>query len=228
MLVLENLTKTYRTPAGQVRALDEVSLEIGKGEFVAVCGPSGSGKTTLLMMIAAMLRPTSGAVRFEERAIYEMTGPARAQFRAKNIGFVFQMFHLVPYLNILENVLLAAAVVHRRDGKAQARSLLERLGLQQRLGHRPSELSAGEKQRTAIARALLNQPKLILADEPTGNLDPENARCVLRHLQDFQKEGGTVIVATHGPAAQEFATRTIHLRDGRLADLRDSAPLPGS
>jgi ABC-type lipoprotein export system ATPase subunit len=217
MLSLQDLTKTYRTWAGEVKALEGVSLDIDKGEFVAVCGPSGSGKTTLLMMIAAMLRPSGGTVRFEERDVYEMTGPARARFRAETIGFVFQMFHLVPYLNVLENVLLAAAVVRRRNGRIQAEELLQRLGLQHRLGHRPSELSAGEKQRTAIARALLNQPKLILADEPTGNLDPENARCVLRHLQDFQKDGGTVIMATHGPAAQEFATRTVNLREGRLA-----------
>ncbi len=218
MLILQNLTKTYRTRAGEVKALDGVSLQIDKGEFVAVCGPSGSGKTTLLMMMAAMSRPSGGTVRFDDRDLYEMTGPARARFRAEKIGFVFQMFHLVPYLNVLENVLLAAAVVRKRDGEAQAEELLQRLGLQHRLGHRPSELSAGEKQRTAIARALLNQPKLILADEPTGNLDPENARCVLRHLQDFQKEGGTVIVATHGPAAREFATRTVNLRGGQLAN----------
>jgi ABC-type lipoprotein export system ATPase subunit len=217
MLILQDLAKMYRTRAREVKALDGVSLRIDQGEFVAVCGSSGSGKTTLLMMMAAMLRPSAGTVRFEERDIYALSVPARARFRAEKIGFVFQMFHLVPYLNVLENVLLAAAVVRRGEGKAQAEELLQRLGLQQRLGHRPSELSAGEKQRTAIARALLNQPKLILADEPTGNLDPENARCVLRHLQDFQKAGGTVIVATHGPAAQEFATRTIKLREGRLA-----------
>ena len=217
MLILRDLTKTYRTRAGEVKALDGVSLRIDKGEFVAVCGPSGSGKTTLLMMIAAMLRPSQGTVRFNGRDVYEMTGPARAKFRAKNIGFVFQMFHLVPYLNVVENVLLAAGAVHGRDGKTRAEELLQRLGLQHRIGHRPSELSAGEKQRTAIARALLNQPKLILADEPTGNLDLENARCVLEHLQSFQRDGGTVIVATHGPAAKEFATRTIDLQDGQLA-----------
>jgi ABC-type lipoprotein export system ATPase subunit len=217
MLSLQNLTKTYRTWAGEVKALDGVSLDIDKGEFVAVCGPSGSGKTTLLMMIAAMLRPSGGTVRFEQRDVYEMTGPARARFRAETIGFVFQMFHLVPYLNVLENTLLAAGAVRRNGQKTRAKTLLQRLGLEHRLAHRPSELSAGEKQRTAIARALLNQPKLILADEPTGNLDPENARCVLRHLQDFQKDGGTVIMATHGPAAQEFATRTVNLREGRLA-----------
>jgi putative ABC transport system ATP-binding protein len=216
MLILQDLAKTYRTRAGEVKALDGVSLRIDPGEFIAVCGPSGSGKTTLLMMIAAMLRPSRGAVRFEDRDIYQMTGSARARFRARNIGFVFQMFHLVPYLNVLENVLVAWAVAHCGDAKARAEELLQRLGLGHRIGHRPSELSAGEKQRTAIARALLNRPKLILADEPTGNLDPQNAQGVLQHLQRFQKEGGTVIVATHGLAAQGCATRTINLREGRL------------
>ncbi len=216
MLVLQDLTKTYRTRSGEVKALEGVSLRIEKGEFVAVCGPSGSGKTTLLLMVAAMLRPSRGTVRLDDRDPYEMTVPQRARFRAENIGFVFQMFHLVPYLDVTENVLLAAGVLRGGDGKTRAAELLGRLGLSHRIGHRPSELSAGEKQRTAIARALLNRPRLILADEPTGNLDTENARSVLQHLQSFQKDGGTVILATHGSAAQEFATRTIHLRDGRL------------
>jgi ABC-type lipoprotein export system ATPase subunit len=215
MLAIENLSKTYRARAGEVKALDEVSLGIEKGEFIVVCGPSGSGKTTLLMTIAAMLRPSHGVVRYNGQDIYQMPSADRARFRAVNIGFVFQMFHLVPYLNVLENVLLAGG---RRRGEdlTRAEELLQRLGLQPRLGHRPAELSAGEKQRTALARALLNRPRLILADEPTGNLDPENARSVLTHLREFQRDGGTVLVATHGPAASEFATRTIHLRDGTI------------
>lgn len=215
MLVLENLGKTYRTGARKVRAVAGIGLQIDSGEFVVVCGPSGSGKTTLLLMMAAMLRPSRGSVRFDDKDVYRMTSPDRARFRAQNIGFVFQMFHLVPYLNVLENVLVAGRAVGKTDG-ARARELLERLGLQHRLRHRPCELSTGEKQRAAIARALLNRPRLILADEPTGNLDPENAACVLTHLRDFQRAGGTVIVATHGPAAGEFATRTIHLRDGAI------------
>jgi len=215
VLTLQDLTKTYRTRTGQVKALEGVTLEIDKGEFVVVCGPSGSGKTTLLMMVAAMLRPSRGAVRFDGRNVYEMAVPDRARFRADNIGFVFQMFHLVPYLNVRENILVAGGAIGKID-KGRAEELLQQLGLQHRASHRPAELSAGEKQRTAIARALLNRPKLILADEPTGNLDPENARSVLKYLQDFQHAGGTVIVATHGPAAQEFATRTIYLRDGTL------------
>ncbi len=216
MLILQDLTKTYRTRAGEVKALDGVSLQIDTGEFIAVCGPSGSGKTTLLMMVAAMLHPSRGVVRFDDRDLYEMSVPQRARFRARNIGFVFQMFHLVPYLNVLENVLIAAGALGAGAGKARATELLQRLGLAHRVGHRPAELSAGEKQRTAIARALLNHPRLILADEPTGNLDTENARSVLQHLQGFQKEGGTVLMATHGSAAQEFATRTIRLCEGRL------------
>jgi ABC-type lipoprotein export system ATPase subunit len=155
-------------------------------------------------------------VCFEDRDVYQMTGSARAKFRARNIGFVFQMFHLVPYLSVLDNVLVAGAVAHGGDAKMRAQELLQQLGLGHRIGHRPSELSAGERQRTAIARALLNRPKLILADEPTGNLDPQNAEGVLQHLQSFQKAGGTVIVATHGLAAQGCATRTINLREGRL------------
>ncbi len=215
MLVLDNLSKTYRTGNGTVKALAGVSLRIDKGEFVAVCGPSGSGKTTLLMMIAAMLRPSEGTVRLDDQDVYGMTAPQRARFRAQNIGFVFQMFHLVPYLNVLENVLVAGGAIGKRDG-ARAQELVQQLGLQHRLHHRPGELSAGEKQRTAMARALLNRPRLILADEPTGNLDPENAQSVLAHLRDFQRDGGTVLVATHGPAAREFATRTIFLRDGAV------------
>jgi len=217
MLVLENLSKTYRTRIHRVKALDGVNLQIDKGEFVVVCGPSGSGKTTLLLMIAAMLHPSRGSVRFDDKDIYKMSGPDRAQFRANNIGFVFQMFHLVPYLNVLENVLVAGGAIGKTD-RTRAKELLQQLGLEPRIRHRPSELSAGEKQRAAIARALLNRPKLILADEPTGNLDPENANSVLKHLHEFQQAGGTVIVATHGPAAGEFATRTIHLRDGTLAN----------
>jgi putative ABC transport system ATP-binding protein len=217
MLVLENLGKTYWTRASKVKALDGVSLRIDTGEFIAVCGPSGSGKTTLLMMIAAMLHPSRGSVRFDGKDIYRMTGPDRAQFRANNLGFVFQMFHLVPYLSVLENVLAAGGAIGKYDG-TRAKELLQQLGLQHRIRHRPSELSAGEKQRAAIARALLNRPKLILADEPTGNLDPENAGSVLKHLREFQQAGGTVIVATHGPAAKEFATRTIHLRDGVIVN----------
>jgi len=216
VIVLDDVTKAYRTRAGQVKALDRIALQIPAGEFVAVRGPSGSGKTTLLMVIAGMLKPSGGTVAVGQQDIYILSQQDRARFRAKNIGFVFQMFHLVPYLNISENIKLAARLEGEIDRADEVPRLLDQLGLAGRATHKPAELSAGEKQRTAIARALLNRPKIILADEPTGNLDPENAGMVMKHLADFQRGGGTVLVATHGGATNEVATRVISLRDGRL------------
>ncbi len=216
MVYLENVIKTYRTHKGDVKALDEINLQIKKGEFVVIRGPSGSGKTTLLMTIGGMLRPTSGSVSVEQENLYAMSIRQRAKFRAQNIGFVFQMFYLVPYLSVTENVVLAAGAIDSKKRYAQADELIKRFGLTDRNYHKPSELSAGEQQRTAIARALLNRPRLILADEPTGNLDPDNAATVLRFIADFHRDGGTVILATHGPAAQQFADRIIHLQSGRV------------
>jgi len=170
------------------------------------------------MTIGGMLRPTSGTVSIEQRNLYAQSSGARAKFRAENIGFVFQMFHLVPYLDAVENVVLAASAIGNKKKYAQADELIEKFGLEGRSHHKPSELSAGEQQRTAIARALLNRPKIILADEPTGNLDPDNASAVLGYMADFHRQGGTVILATHGPAAQQFADRIIHLCDGSIDD----------
>ncbi|MHC4461033.1 MAG: ABC transporter ATP-binding protein [Planctomycetota bacterium] len=215
MLVLENVVKNYQGRQGDVKALSDINLRIEKGEFVVICGPSGSGKTTLLMTIAAMLRPTSGSVRVEQNEIHTMSIRDRAKFRAENIGFVFQMFHLVPYLNIIENVVLAGGVADEKRGTVEANELLKQLGLAERAFHKPSELSAGEKQRTAVARALFNRPKIILADEPTGNLDPDNTASVLGFLSDFHHSGGTVILATHGTEAEQFADRVIHLQNGQ-------------
>jgi len=218
MICLENVVTTYRTRRGNVKALNDVNLRIEKGEFVVICGPSGCGKTTLLMTIAAMLHPTSGTVSVEQNNLYAMSVQARAKFRAENIGFVFQMFHLVPYLNILENVLLAGGIVADNNKNAKALELIEQFGLSGRNHHKPAELSAGEKQRTAIARALLNNPKIILADEPTGNLDTDNATSVLGHLSEFHKAGGTVILATHGAETERFADRIINLHNGKVAN----------
>jgi len=216
MVSLETVVKAYRTRKGDVKALDGIDLHIEKGEFVVIRGPSGSGKTTLLMTVAGMLHPTGGTVSVGGRNLYAMSMRARAKFRAENIGFVFQMFHLVPYLNVAENVVLAGGVVANGNSNVQARELIEKLGLAGRIHHKPSELSAGERQRTAIARALLNRPKIILADEPTGNLDPDNAAVVLGYIDEFHRQGGTVVVATHGPAAKEFADRTVYLRNGGI------------
>jgi ABC-type lipoprotein export system ATPase subunit len=168
------------------------------------------------MTIGAMLRPSAGTVSVDGHDFGGMSARERAQFRARTIGFIFQMFHLVPYLNVAENVALAAAAAGNDGAGARASQLLERLGIGGRASHKPSELSAGERQRTAIARALLNSPKILLADEPTSNLDRENTLAVLSHLSDFHKSGGTVIMATDEREAQTLANRVISLRDGRV------------
>ena len=216
MVVLENVEKIYKTRVCLVRSLRDISLHIEKGRFIALCGPSGSGKTTLLMIIAAMLRPTGGTVCVEQNDLYRMSIADRARFRARNVGFIFQMFHLIPYLNVIENVTLSGGVVGGIRNTAYARDLLRQLGLESRVFHKPAQLSAGEKQRVAIARAMFNRPKIILADEPTGNLDPDNANSVIRYLSEFHRSGGTVILATHQLQAEKFAERVIYLRDGSI------------
>ena len=217
MVILEKVSRIYRKRSEEVNALDNVSVTIERGQFVVLRGPSGSGKTTLLMAVAGMQHPTAGKVIVSDENLYQMSSRSRAKFRANNIGFIFQMFHLVPYLNVLENVLLAGGAVQNNNGADRGREILDELGLSGRIHHRPAELSAGEKQRVAIARAMFNEPSIILADEPTGNLDPDNAAVVLGHLSDFHKKGGTVIVVTHGADADQYAERTISLADGKIA-----------
>ena len=216
MIRVDKVSKFYRTKHGDVKALDNVNLVIEKGEFFVVRGPSGSGKTTLLLSIGGMLRPTEGQITVNNSDIFAMSKRERAVFRADNIGFVFQLFHLVPYLNIIENVLLPTGVGRSRYDQEDVKGLLNRLNLTERMHHRPSELSAGEKQRTAIARAILKHPQIILADEPTGNLDPENSEEIIGYLAEFHSSGGTVIVVTHGKAVDQYADRIIHLEKGRI------------
>ena len=215
MIRCDDVTKTFRKNGAEVVSLDRFTAEIAAGEFVAVRGPSGSGKTTLLLTLGGMQRPSSGFVQFSGRDLYALSPADRAGLRSTEIGFVFQMFHLVPYLDLMGNMLLASLgnpgpLVRQRAGE-----LLDRLGLAERVNHRPGELSAGERQRLAVARALLNHPKLILADEPTGNLDPENAAEVIRHLAEFHKAGGTVVLVTHGTTADPHADRFLSLKHGR-------------
>jgi ABC-type lipoprotein export system ATPase subunit len=216
MVRLERASKVYRTRHGSVKALDEVNLQFEEGEFAVVRGPSGSGKTTLLLTLGGMLRPTKGQVFINDSDIYTLSERERSAFRAENIGFVFQLFHLVPYLNVIDNVLLPAGVGRSRYSQEDAKDLLNRLHLTERIYHKPAELSAGEKQRTAVARALLKRPRIILADEPTGNLDPENAEKIIRHLAEYNNKGRTVIVVTHGKAADRYASRIVHLKKGCL------------
>ncbi len=218
MIRLENVTKTYATKNGDVHALGGIDLQVQPEEFLVVRGPSGSGKTTLLMAIGSMLRPSQGKVIIRDTDIYSLSSKERASFRAQNIGFVFQMFHLVPYLSVIENVLLAGGVAGGHSSRDEARAILDRLGLTHRETHTPAALSAGERQRTALARALLNKPQIILADEPTGNLDPDNAQEVIRHLDEFRRQGGAVIVVTHGSMADSVASRTVLLDNGKISN----------
>jgi len=217
MIVLDKVSKVYRKPDGDVRALDDMSLSVAAGEFITVRGPSGSGKSTLLLAVGGMIRPTQGRVVVDGQDLYAVSSAQRARLRAEKIGFVFQMFHLVPYLDTLENVLvpnLAGARVASQD----AAELLGHLQLAERLHHRPSELSTGERQRVALARALIKRPEIVLADEPTGNLDPDNARQVMSYLAEFHRGGGTVLVVTHDPLADEYAQRTVLLDRGKLRE----------
>jgi len=214
LVQLENVSKIYLDKRGEVRALDGVTFSVERGEFVVAQGPSGSGKSTLLLTVGGMVHPTKGQVVVDGKDLYAMNGSDRAKFRAENVGFVFQMFHLVPYLTVIENVLLPSG--GETAARTEAEGLLERLSMSSRLRHKPAELSAGERQRTAIARALLNRPKMLLADEPTGNLDPENSAAVMGYLSEFHRDGGTVIVVSHESAAADYAQRVVQLRDGRV------------
>jgi len=218
LLELTHVRKVYTDGGRTVRALDDVSMQVAAGEFVTVTGPSGSGKTTLLLIAGALLRPDGGAVTLAGIEPYDLTPEQRTRFRAENIGFVFQQFHLVPYLSVRENV-LSPVLAWWRDGvHDRADALLERFGLASRRDHRPGELSTGERQRTALARALLHRPKVLLADEPTGNLDAANAALVVAALRDCAREGIAVLHVTHHPELTAPFGRVLRLADGRLVD----------
>lgn len=217
MIQLEKVSKTFVVLSRQIQALKDVDLNIGKREFCIVRGPSGSGKTTLLMGIGGMQHPSSGSVTIKGQDIYSLDNPERTRFRASNIGFVFQTFYLIPYLNVLENVMLSAGLEKDGSGQHKAEELIDQLGMAGRILHKPSELSAGECQRVALARALIHQPEIILADEPTGNLDPDNSSEVINILEDYHQGGGTVILATHGKDADQYADRIFSLNKGEIS-----------
>ena len=199
-----------------VVALDGVSLRVQAGEWVAVMGPSGSGKTTLLNILGCLDSPTSGQVLIAGTDVSRLSHSERTRFRAEQVGFIFQQFHLIPYLSALENVLMAQ-FFHSMTDEGQARQALERVGIGDRLQHLPSELSGGEQQRVAIARALINEPSLLLADEPTGNLDAANEEIVMELFRELHAEGHTILMVTHDPAIGRMADRRIILEHGRIA-----------
>jgi len=219
MYIIKNLSKIYTGRHGTIRALDNVSLTIERGSFVTVTGGSGSGKTTLLLALGGLNRPTSGSLTYEEKNVYSLPEPRLAEYRNRNVGFVLQTFNLIPYLSALENVMLPMLFNAERNGNAQASALglLQKLGLEDRRAHLPRELSVGQQQRVAIARALANNPDVILADEPTGNLDPNLSLEILKILKNLNDtEGMTIIMVTHSPEAAKFGNRQLRLKDGRI------------
>jgi putative ABC transport system ATP-binding protein len=220
MLKMHSVTKSYLHRGKRVLALDDVTMEIPRGDFVSIVGPSGSGKSTFLLMLGGMLSPAGGKVFVDGQSIYDLGSEKRAALRKEKIGFVFQTFNLVPYLTALENVQipLFLAGVGEDDQRRKAASLLERLGLGDRFDHKPSELSVGQQQRVALARMLANDPAVVLADEPTGNLDPETGEAILRFFEEIHREGRTIVMVTHDHRAAERAGRTLKLLDGRIID----------
>ncbi|MCK5125192.1 MAG: ABC transporter ATP-binding protein [candidate division Zixibacteria bacterium] len=219
MIDIRKLTKTYTRSQQQVHALYDVSIKIEAGSFAAVTGPSGSGKTTLLLSLGGLIQPSKGAVNFNGQNLYSLSPSQLASFRNRTIGFVLQTFNLVPYLTAVENVMLPMLPLggNGADLKKQAVNLLDRLGLSDRKDFFPRELSIGQQQRVAIARALANEPDVILADEPTGNLDPALAEEILDVLEDLNKNRSkTVILVTHSPQASARAGIVLKLREGML------------
>ncbi|SMP50311.1 putative ABC transport system ATP-binding protein [Neorhodopirellula lusitana] len=222
MLSMQNVTKTYEMHRQKVVALDDATLEIPEGDFVSLIGPSGSGKSTLLVMLGGMLSPTSGRVLLNGQSMYDLNADGRARMRKNNIGFVFQTFNLIPYLSAQENVQIPLYLsdTNEADQRDRAAELLERVGLGDRLDHKPTELSVGQQQRVALARMLANDPAVILADEPTGNLDPETSDQVIGYFEEFNRERRTIVMVTHNPEAAERAKRVLKLRNGQIVDDR--------
>lgn len=221
LVKIVDVEKVYKTGAVTFAALRGVTLDIAEGDFVAVMGPSGSGKSTLLHLMGGLDRPTAGRVEVKGVVLGQMGETALAKFRRAHIGFIFQFFNLIDNLTVQANIELPALLQSGRDRKVvrrRADALLERLGILDQASKHPWELSGGQQQRVAIARALINQPTLLLADEPTGNLDSASGQDVLRILQEFNAQGQTILMVTHDPAAAAQAKRVIFIRDGRLAE----------
>jgi putative ABC transport system ATP-binding protein len=225
MLAMRALSRVYRTDMVETTALNAVDLDIHEGEFVAVMGPSGCGKSTLLNVIGMLDSPTSGSYRFGEIEVAGLSESKLADVRKTHLGFIFQSFNLIDELSVAENVELALLYhdmpAARRRAKVEA--VLDRVGIAHRARHRPSQLSGGQQQRVAVARALVAEPRLILADEPTGNLDTSHGEEVMRMLQSLNAEGSTIVMVTHSPAHADYAGRVVNMLDGRILQERRRA-----
>ncbi len=211
LIKINNLNKEF----GKVKALNNINLSVYEGEWLAIMGPSGSGKSTLLNILSLMDTPSSGEYILDNENLEQMDEEQKITLRREKIGLVFQQFHLIPYLNALENVMLSQ-YYHSSVDEEDAKMVLEKVGLSHRLTHLPNQLSGGEQQRVCIARALINNPELLLADEPTGNLDEANEQIVLQTLQKLKNEGKTIVLITHNPDLAKFADRTLILQHGVL------------
>lgn len=216
LVKVKNVTKEYNSGEEQVMALKGVSLEIEKGDFVALMGPSGSGKSTLLSIMGALNPPTKGELIIDDIRVYDLKPERRADFRSAYIGFVFQQFQLVPYLTAVENVMLPLAILRNshREQLKKAMEMLDKVGLSKKYNRLPNQLSGGEQERVAIARAIVNQPPLVLADEPTGSLDTATGREIMSLFQSLNRDGLSIIMVTHNPENLDYAKRAVYLRDG--------------
>ena len=225
LLSLRELSRVYRTDMVETTALDAIDLDIFQGEFVAIMGPSGCGKSTLRNMIGLLDSPSSGSYRFGDTEIAGLPEPRLAGIRKTHLGFIFQSFNLIDELSVAENIELALLyhAMPAAERKAKVEAVMDRVGIAHRARHRPSQLSGGQQQRVAVARALVSEPRLILADEPTGNLDTSHGEEVMKMLQTLNAEGSTIVMVTHSPAHADYASRVVHMLDGRILQERRRA-----
>ncbi|MBW2406136.1 MAG: ABC transporter ATP-binding protein [Deltaproteobacteria bacterium] len=219
-ILADNLTKTFGEGEIMVKAIDGISFQIEEGEFVAVMGESGAGKSTLLGMMGAMNAPTSGSLMVDDIDIYRLTQEQRADFRREFLGFVFQSFHLVPYLTVMENIMLPLAIIKRskKNKQEMAEAAMNQVGLSGKAHRLPNQISGGEKERVAVARAIVNEPPVLLADEPTGNLDTKTSQDIMELLLRLNDNGMTIVMVTHSPDCAGYARRIMRLADGKLMD----------
>lgn len=216
MIEVNNISKVYKKGNERFTALDDVTLKIGKGDYVVINGPSGAGKSTLLYSIGGLIHPDTGNILFNGADLYKQNDKFLNQYRKMHIGFMFQQFHLMPYLTVFENIKFN---ISEKSKSERINDYLEKCSLQALRNKYPSELSVGEKQRTAFIRAIISEPEMLLADEPTGNLDPYNCRVLFSLIEEYRKEGGTVILVSHDPALSKYSTNNILLEKGKLQNV---------